>query len=92
MKLKIIEGCVCDRFTVDGKDIDSLSEKELKDILKAAVAKITTTKYEDENKVSHLQTILRDIVSLFYDEYESDDEPCDCCGDFVDTFKMNISI
>lgn len=90
MKLKIIKGCVCDRFTVDGKDIDSLNEKELKDILKAAVTKITTTKYEDENTVYYLQNILYEIVSRFYDEYESDDEPCECCGDFVETFKMEV--
>jgi hypothetical protein len=37
-----------------------------------------------------LQTILRDIVSLYYDEYEIDDEPCECCGDFVETFKMEV--
>lgn len=90
MKLELIEGCVCDRFTVDGKDIDSMSEKELKDILKAVVTKITTTKYEDENVVYSLQIILREIVSRFYDEYESDDEPCECCGDFVETFKMEV--
>lgn len=92
MKLELTEGCICDRFTVDGKDINSMSGRELKDILKVVVAKITDTKYEDENKVSHLQTILRDIVSLYYDEYEIDDEPCECCGDFVETFTMNISI
>lgn len=90
MKLELIEGCICDSFTVDGKDIDLMSESELKDILKAVVAKITDTKYEDENKVSHLQTILRDIVSLYYDEYEIDDEPCECCGDWVDTYIMNV--
>lgn len=92
MKLELTEGCICDSFTADGKDINSMSGQELKDILKAVVAKITDTKYEDENKVSHLQTILRDIVSLYYDEYEIDNESCDCCGDFVETFTMNISI
>lgn len=90
MKLELTEGCICDSFTADGKDINSMSGQELKDILKAVVAKITNTKYEDENKVSHLQTILRDIVSLYYDEYEIDDEPCECCGDFVETSKMEV--
>jgi hypothetical protein len=92
MKLEIIEGCICDSFTADGKDINSMSEKELKDILKAVVAKITNIKYEDENKVSYLQTILRDIVSLYYDEYEIDDEPCECCGDFIDTYTMTVNL
>lgn len=90
MKLELTEGCICDSFTADGKDINSMSGQELKDILKAVVAKITNTKYEDENKVSHLQTILRDIVSLYYDEYDIDKEPCDCCGDWVDTYTMNV--
>lgn len=90
MKLELTEGCICDSFTVDGKDINSMSGQELKDILKAVVAKITNTKYEDENKVSHLQTILRDIVSLYYDEYEIDDEPCECCGDWVETYTMTV--
>jgi hypothetical protein len=92
MKLKITEGCICDSFTADGKDINSMSGQELKDILKAVVAKITNTKYEDENKVSYLQTILRDIVSLYYDEYEIDDEPCECCGDFIDTYTMTVNL
>lgn len=90
MKLELTEGCICDSFTADGKHINSMSEKELKDILKAVVAKITTTKYEDENTVYYLQNILYEIVSRFYDEYESDDEPCECCGDFVETFKMEV--
>jgi hypothetical protein len=92
MKLELTEGCICDSFTADGKDINSMSGQELKDILKAVVAKITNTKYEDENKVSYLQTILRDIVSLYYDEYEIDDEPCDCCGDFVETYTMTVNL
>lgn len=92
MKLELTEGCICDNFTADGKDINSMSGQELKDILKAVVAKITNTKYEDENKVSYLQTILRDIVSLYYDEYEIDDEPCDCCGDFVETYTMTVNL
>jgi hypothetical protein len=92
MKLELTEGCICDSFTADGKDINSMSGQELKDILKAVVAKITNTKYEDENKVSYLQTILRDIVSLYYDEYEIDDEPCDCCGDFIDTYTMTVNL
>jgi hypothetical protein len=92
MKLELTEGCICDSFTADGKDINSMSGQELKDILKAVVAKITNTKYEDENKVFYLQTILRDIVSLYYDEYEIDDEPCDCCGDFVETYTMTVNL
>lgn len=92
MKLELTEGCICDSFTADGKDINSMSGQELKDILKAVVAKITNTKYEDENKVSHLQTILRDIVLLYYDEYEFDDEPCECCGDFIDTYTMTVNL
>jgi hypothetical protein len=90
MKLELTEGCICDSFTADGKDINSMGEKELKDILKAVVAKITTTKYEDENTVYYLQNTLYEIVSRFYEEYESDDEPCECCGDFVETFKMEV--
>lgn len=96
MKLELTEGCICnsftDRFTADGKDINSMSEKELKDILKAVVEKIINTKYEDENTVYYLQNTLKDIVSLFCDECKSDDEPCECCGDFVETFKMEITL
>lgn len=90
MKLKITEGCICDSFTADGKDIDSLSEQELKDILKAAVAKITNTEYEDEKIIYCLQNTLYEIASRFYDEYECDGKPCECCGDYVETFKMEV--
>lgn len=92
MKLELTEGCICDSFTADGKDINSMSGQELKDILKAVVAKITDTKYEDENTVYYLQNILYEIVSRFYDEYESADEPCECCGDFIDTYTMTVNL
>lgn len=90
MRLELTEGCICNSFTADGKDIYSMSVKELKDILKATIEKITTIEKEDENITYHLQTILREIVSLFYDEYVSDDEPCDCCGDWVRTYITNV--
>ncbi len=91
MKLEIIEGCVYDSFTVDGKDINSMSEKEIKDILKAVVEKITNTEYEDENAVYYLQNTLYEIVSRFYDEYERNDKPDECCN-FVEIFKMEITL
>lgn len=92
MKLELTECSVRDSFTADGKDINSMSEKELKDILKAAVAKITNTEYEDENIVYCLLNTLYEIVSRFYDEYERDDKSCECCDDFVETFKMDITL
>lgn len=90
MKLELIEGCIWDSFTVDGKDIDLMSESELKDILKAVVAKITTSSKSNDSTKYELLSVLRDVVSRFYDEYKGDDKPCECCGDWVDTYIMNV--
>lgn len=30
------------------------------------------------------------ITEHFYDDYNMDDEPCDCCGDYVETYTMEI--
>jgi hypothetical protein len=90
MKLELTEGCICDSFTADGKDIDLMSESELKNILKEVVAKITTSSKSDGSTKYELMSVLRDIVSRCYDEYKSDKEPCECCGDWVDTYTMNV--
>lgn len=36
------------------------------------------------------ENILREIVEGFPDTYKSSDEPCECCGDYVETYKMEV--
>ena len=67
-----------------------MSTDELKDILQRVVKKVVSKTDMDEWKKSYLQDAIRVLVEDFPDEYESSDEPCDCCGDWVETYYMEV--
>lgn len=87
MKIEIVEGCIGDIFEVDGKNILDCTLEELKDALDKA------TKYAlsiaDESKMYALQEAIRTLTEDF-GRYESPDEPCECCGDFIDTYTLEL--
>ena len=90
MKIEIVRGCIADRFDVDGKPMMDMSEEELKDILLRVVNKVTQRENMDEWKKAYLRDAIRLLVEDFYDTYESSDEPCDCCGDWVETYTLEL--
>ena len=87
MKIEIIQGCICDSFEIDGKPINDCTIDELKDALTNATAYVVS-KANDE-RISDLQIAIRDLVELFGD-YECSEDACECCGDFVETYTMEI--
>lgn len=88
MKIEIVEGCIGDSFEIDGKNILDCTLEELKDALDKV------TKYAlsiaDESKMYALQEAIRTLTEDF-GEYESPDEPCECCGDFIETYTLEIN-
>lgn len=90
MRIELTQGCICDSFTANDIPMIDMSTDELKDILQRVVKKVVSKTDMDEWKKSYLQDAIRVLVEDFPDEYESSDEPCDCCGDWVETYYMEV--
>lgn len=89
MKIELTEGCICDSFEVDGKPIMDCNESKLKYLLVLATQKICCKEFTPDQKV-YAENILREMVVGFPDTYKCSDEPCECCGDYIDTYTMEI--
>jgi hypothetical protein len=88
MKIEITNGCMAYDFEIDGKSIHDCTINELKDALTKANS-YAVNKANDES-VCDLQTAIRNLVELFGD-CECDGIPCECCGDFVETYTLELN-
>ena len=84
MKVVQTYGCTSESFTVDGVEVNDLTDEQKQ-------------KFEDV-LFANLREALRDeslfhariIECLRYDDYETS-ERCDQCGDFVTTMTWNLN-
>ena len=77
-------GCTAFDFTANGKSFSDMSEQEHTEMIDYVFAKI-------KKELKNHTILFEDVVRLFqYEHYESDLEPCDQCGDTVDTTIWNI--
>lgn len=83
MNLELTRGCMANSLTVDGVEEIHLTDEQ------RAEAKKRIAEWLLREDVS-LNKILALVIEHFYDEYECDDEPCECCGDYVETYKLEI--
>lgn len=89
MEIELIEGCIADSFTADGKAFMDMSEMELKRVWLYLTQHILKQEFTDYKQIA-VQNIMREMVEDFADTHETSDEPCEQCGDWIETFKMNI--
>lgn len=80
MILRMVRGCIHDSLRVDGKEEIDLTDDERMEVLR---------KIFDQLKPQDLNNVLQDLIEMFGD-YECDDEPCETCGDFVETYTWEI--
>lgn len=80
MRIQMTRGCVCDALTIDGKDEYELTDEERQKILDCVYKNL---------KPEHLNEVLQKLIELF-GEYVSDDEPCECCGDYVEQYTWDL--
>ena len=80
MIIRMVRGCICDSLSVDGKEEIDLTDEERQVVLNNIFEYI---------KPEHLNNALQELVQLF-GEYECDDEPCETCGDYVETYTWEI--
>ena len=80
MKIQMTRGCIANSLTVDGKEEIDLSDNERQEVLRHIFEHL---------KAQDLNYVLQDPVETF-GEYEPDDEPCETCGDYVETYTWEI--
>ena len=83
MNIELTKGCIYGSLTIDNKEEINLLDKERAEIKKSIC------KWICREDVS-LNELLRVLIEHYHDEYKCDDEPCECCGDYVETYKWNI--
>jgi hypothetical protein len=76
----MVRGCIHDSLRVDGKEEIDLTDEERQVVLKNIFEYI---------KPKDLNNVLQEFVQIF-GEYECDDEPCETCGDYVETYTWEI--
>lgn len=91
MKIELVQGCIAYRFDADGKPMMDMSEGELKDILIKVVNKVTQRTELTEGQKSYLYDAIMLLVEDFPDRCLYSDEPCECCGDWIETYTMEIN-
>lgn len=83
MKLEYVSGCIVSSLTVDGVEEIHMTDEQRKD----AWRKICLWMAEQDGR--DLNYLLQFVVPQF-GEHSSSDEPCGCCGDWIDTWMLDI--
>ena len=84
MKIEVIDGCVCTGMYVDGTSISEMNEDQRHEVRKVLCEYILN--HEDEFNVFCLGEF---VVTNADSEYTCS-SPCKCCGDCIETRKMEI--
>lgn len=82
MELKMISGCICDSLTADNVEEVNMTDEQRLDTINHICAWMK----ENPNKLNY---IMQALIPHF-GEYESDDTPCECCGDYVETYTWKL--
>lgn len=80
MKLELVRGCVAGSLNVDGIEEVDMTDEQRQAVLDAIFKHL---------KPADLNYVLQDLIETF-GEYEFDDQPCECCGDYVETYTWEI--
>ena len=80
MIIRMVRGCIHNSLSIDGKEEIKLTDEERIEVLR---------KIFEHLKPTDLNLVLQDLVQTF-GEYECDDEPCETCGDYVETYTWEI--
>lgn len=82
MILELVKGCVCGSLSADGIEEFEMTDEQRKEVIK----KISDWLLENPDQLNYA---MQALIPKFGD-YECDSEPCELCGDFVETYTWNI--
>lgn len=83
MKLKMVTGCIYDSLTVNDIEEINLNDNQRKVILHRIY-----TWYRKHPE--QLNNLLRYFIESTYNTVSVSEKPCGCCGDFMETYEMEI--
>jgi hypothetical protein len=83
MKIEVQDGCVCTGMYIDGTSISEMNEDQRHEVRKALCEYILNHEEFDLFR-------LGEIVVANADSEYSYSQPCECCGDCIETWKMEI--
>lgn len=84
MKVELVQGCICDSYEVDGKEVSAFTFEELKNLLRKQFEYLL-----DKGDLSALYSLSYHLAEEFYDDLETS-EPCECCGDSIWTYTTEL--
>ena len=82
MKLDLVTGCICDSLNADGIEEIDMTDEHRQEV----IDKICNWMKKNPQELNY---VMQELIPCF-GEYESDDEPCECCGDYVETYTWKI--
>ena len=82
MKLEYTYGCIANSLSVDGTQEIDLTDAERRHVIERLSAFF-------HNHPEHLNPLLQHVLEA-YGDYECDNRPCNCCGDTVTTYTLEI--
>lgn len=81
MKLKYTYGCVCDSISVDGVESIDMDINDFREVVHQLV--------DNEQDSAVLQDLFTSCMES-QGNYESSKKPCDCCGDTIITYTLEL--
>lgn len=84
MKINWIRGCTNDNLIINGRNYSDYNYKD-KIILRQLILNWLVQK-ED---IIPTKNII-ELILVMAGKYECSDEPCECCGDFIESHEMEI--
>lgn len=84
MKIKWVRGCVVTYLSIDKKSFKDYNDKQKNDIRQNILNWL-----KNEEKSVPTEDLIEFILE-YAGEYECSDEPCECCGDFIDKYELEI--
>ena len=83
MKLTLVRGCTADSLNADGIEEEDMTDDQRQEVIDRLFQ--WYKKHPD-----NLNQLMEHVIECHYDIYDSDGEPCPCCGDYVETMTCDI--
>ena len=83
IKLEYSHGCMANSLSLNGIEEIDLTDNERKQVIHKIFS--WYRKHPEE-----LNNLLQYFIESNYTEYERSDKPCECCGDIIETYKMEL--
>lgn len=81
MELEYTYGCICDSLTINDKETIDIPIDTIKDVIQELLY--------SETDLAVIQDILISLITS-QGTYECSDKPCECCGDYITTYTLEI--